>query len=134
MVIVTRSVGCGPGVWLSGHEEAGGLVLISPFTSAFAVRIPWPIFPGDRFPNLKTIRQSKTPLLVIHGTADTLITPSHGRQLVAASASSDKTFLPIPGAGHNDIFQIASPQITQAIGDFSRKVGELAVHLPPRPQ
>lgn len=121
IVLVTRSVGCGPGVWLASHEQPGGMVLISPFTSTFAVVLPWPIFPGDRFPNLKAIRRIKTPLLVIHGAADTLIDPSHGQQLVAASGATEKAFLPIPGAGHNDIFQLAGPEIFQAIAEFSRR-------------
>jgi alpha-beta hydrolase superfamily lysophospholipase len=122
IVIVGRSVGGGPAVWLAAHEKPRGLVLVSSFTSAFAVRIPVPIFPRDRFPSLKRIRDISCPLLVIHGEADSLIRISHGRALFAASPAADKRFIPIPGAGHDDLFAIA-PEVTEAIAAFALKGG-----------
>lgn len=122
IVIVSRSVGGGPGVWLAAHERPAGLVLISPFTSAFAVPIPFPLFPRDRFPNLKRIRAIHAPLLVIHGESDEVIPFSHGRKLVEASAATDKSFIPIPGGGHNDLFEIAGDEIISHTADFARRV------------
>lgn len=122
IVIVSRSVGGGPGVWLASQESAAGLVLISPFTSAFRVAIPFPLLPGDRFQNLKLIRSIRTPLLVIHGENDEVIPASHGRKLHAASAASDKKFVPIPGAGHNDLFFVAGDEIIGSVADFARRV------------
>jgi fermentation-respiration switch protein FrsA (DUF1100 family) len=92
--------------------------LISPFTSVFAVRIPVPIFPRDRFPSLKRIPQVKCPLLVIHGEEDTLIPVSHGKKLVAAARVADKKFLGIPGAGHNDLFEVGGGVVELAILNF----------------
>jgi abhydrolase domain-containing protein 17 len=122
IVIVCRSVGGGPGVWLASHEKPAGVVLISPFTSAFAVPIPFPLLPGDRFPNLKRIREIKTPLLVIHGENDGVIPVSHGRKLVEASPAADKSFVPIQVAGHNDLFVVAGDKIVGKIGDFALRV------------
>ncbi len=122
IVIVGRSVGSGPSVWMAERKTPAGLILISPFTSAFAVRIPIPILPCDRFPNLKRIPQVKCPLLVIHGEDDSLISPSHGRKLVAAASVSDKHYLSIPGAGHNDLFEIGDGIILPAIRDFALRV------------
>lgn len=122
IVIVTRSVGGGPGVWLASRKKAAGLVLIAPFTSAFRVAIPFPLLPGDRFKNLKLIRSIHTPLLVIHGENDEVIPVSHGRKLVAASPAADKKFVPIPGAGHNDIFLVAGDEIVRDIANFARRV------------
>jgi abhydrolase domain-containing protein 17 len=122
IVIVSRSVGGGPGVWLASQENAAGMVLISPFTSAFAVPFPFPLFPGDRFPNLKRIREIKTPLLVIHGENDEVIPVAHGRNLVEASPAADKSFIPIQGAGHNDLFVVAGDEIIGRIADFARRV------------
>jgi abhydrolase domain-containing protein 17 len=125
IVIVSRSVGGGPGVWLASHEKPAGVVLISPFTSAFAVPIPFPLFPRDRFPNLKRIRTIHTPLLVIHGENDEVIPVSHGRKLVEKSPAADKSFVSIPAAGHNDLFMVAGGEIIGKIGAFARRVARL---------
>jgi len=122
IIIIGRSVGSGPSVWLAERKNPAGVVLISPFTSAFAVRIPLPIFPRDRFPNLKRIPRVKAPLLVIHGEMDTLISPSHGKKLVAAAGSADKHFMGIPNAGHNDLFDVGGERIHDAIREFSMRV------------
>ncbi len=127
IVIVGRSVGGGPSVWLAERKTPAGLLLISPFTSAFAVRIPIPILPCDRFPNLKRIPQVKCPLLVIHGEADTLIPASHGRKLVAAATVADKRFIGIPDAGHNDLFDIGAEVIETAIHDFAMRISPATV-------
>ena len=120
IVIVGRSVGGGPSVWLDGRVDARALVLISPFTSAFAVRSPaHRLLPGNRFPNERRIRKSSTPLLVIHGEADRIIPPSHGRALADASAAARKRFVGIPDAGHNDLFQVAGPEVVAEIAEFA---------------
>ena len=126
IIIVGRSVGGGPSVWLAERKTPAGLVLISPFTSAFAVRIPVPVLPCDRFPSLKRIPQVKCPLLVIHGEADTLIPPSHGRKLVEAATVTDKHFIGIPDAGHNDLFDVGGEVIDTAIRDFAVRVSHAA--------
>ena len=122
IILVGRSVGGGPSTWLASREDAAGLVLIAPFTSVFAVPFPVPLFPGDRFPNLKLIRTMRGPLLVIHGENDAVIPPSHGRTLVEASPAADKTFHLIPQAGHNDLFEVAGDGIPRMIADFARRV------------
>jgi len=121
IVLISRSVGGGPTVWLAERKAPVGMILMSPFTSAFAVRIPVPILPCDRFPNLKRIPQVKCPLLIIHGEADTLIPPSHGRRLFEAATVSDKQFLGIPGAGHDDLMDVGGDTIDAAIRDFMKR-------------
>ncbi|MDB6080318.1 MAG: phospholipase/Carboxylesterase [Akkermansiaceae bacterium] len=123
IVIAARSVGGGPAVWLAAHEKPRGLVLVSSFTSAFAVRIPIPIFPRDRFPSLKRIHTIDCPLLVIHGEQDSLIRISHGRALYEASPAKDKRFIAIAGAGHDDLFAIGGPVVTDTIAEFALKGG-----------
>jgi len=124
IVIVGRSVGGGPSTWLASQVKPAGLVLISPFTSAFRVSIPFPLFPRDRFQNLKLIRTMDTPLLVIHGENDEVIPVSHGRALVEASPAGDKTFTGIPDAGHDDLFDVAGDEIVGQIADFARRVAK----------
>jgi len=123
IVVVGRSVGSGPSVWLASREKPSSLILISPFKSVFttAFPTPFPLFPGDRFPNLKRIRKINTPLLVIHGENDEVIPFSHGKKLFEASPASTKEFLPIPIAGHNDLFNLASKDIITKVAEFALK-------------
>jgi pimeloyl-ACP methyl ester carboxylesterase len=104
VVLVGQSVGSGPTTWLAAREKHAAVVLISPFLSAFRSVTRIPLFPGDRFPNDKHLRNVKTPLLVIHGEDDKVIPFSNGRTLFDKSPSKQKTFLPVQGAGHNDLF------------------------------
>lgn len=122
-IIMGRSVGSGPSVWLASREkDVAGMILLSPFKSAFTTATHIPIFPGDRFPNLKRIKNIDLPLLVIHGTEDRVIKASHGEALVEASPATEKTYHPIEGAGHNDIFQQAGDEVIELIVDFAEQL------------
>ncbi|MBB5351302.1 hypothetical protein HNR46_001538 [Haloferula luteola] len=120
VLLIGRSVGSGPATWLATRHPAAALILISPFTSTFEVLPPaqW-IFPGNRFPNLRRIRHCELPLLVIHGTADDAIPPSHGLALYQASPATHKLWLPLEGADHNNLFDRESDRIFQSIQDFT---------------
>lgn len=123
IVVVGRSVGSGPSVWLTQDQDPTALALISPFTSTYAIYSPAQyILPANRFPNLKRISKSKVPLLVIHGEADRIIPVSHGHALHQASPATPKRFVGIPHAGHNDLFQAAGPEVIQAIEGFVDQV------------
>lgn len=122
VVVVSRSVGGGPGVWLASRCKPAGLVLIAPFTSTFAVAFPVPLFPCDRFPNLKRIRHIDVPLKVFHGEQDEVIASSHGRKLVEASPAEDKSFALIENAEHNDLFEVAGDQIIRETAEFAIRV------------
>ena len=126
IIITGRSVGGGPSVWLASRTEAAGLILISPFKSAFttAFDLPFPLFPRDRFPNLDRIRTFDRPFLIIHGEEDEVIPVRHGRKLVDACPSKDKKFQGIPNAGHNDLFEIDNGEIFPAIIGFAKRVGK----------
>lgn len=127
-IIVGRSIGSGPSVWLASSVRPAGLILISPLKSAFSVAIPtpFPIFPGDRFPNLKRIANIDTPLLVIHGENDNVIPFSHGKALYKASPAKEKTFLSIPNARHNDLFAVGGDEIFEKTSSFASEVSKAA--------
>lgn len=126
IIIVGRSVGSGPSVWLASHEKPAGVALIAPFRSAFTAAIPTPvsIFPGDRFPNLERIRSQRHPLLLIHGEDDRVINASHSKKLFAASPTTDKELHLIPDAGHNDLFNVAFDEIVDLIEAFAKRAGK----------
>ena len=78
---------------------------------------------GDRTPELQRIR---APTLVIHGSADRLVSPSGGR--ATAHAIPGARLMVVDGMGH-DLPRGAWPRITGAIAEHARRadgVGEPA--------
>ena len=117
ILLVGQSVGSGPACWLAERHKTGGLVLISPFRSAFLTVTGIPLFPGDKFKNHKRIGHIEEPLLVIHGTNDSIIPFANGKALYDQHAGP-KQFVPIEGTGHNDIWNRGFETIVAAIKDF----------------
>ena len=117
IIIWGRSIGTGPSVWLASRNPVGGLILETPFTSAFRVVTRVKILPFDRFPNIDRIQDVKCPVLVIHGTRDSVIPFSHGKTMFLA-ANEPKTFVEITGAGHNDLEWVGGSLYWDAIRVF----------------
>lgn len=124
IVIVGRSIGCGPAIWLAGREKHAGLVLVSPFTSVYRLRPPARMFPGDRFPNIDRIPNINSPLLIVHGERDNIIPPKHGRRLFDAHPGPDKKYFEVPEAGHNNLFRVGGDAIDAEILGFARRVSQ----------
>jgi abhydrolase domain-containing protein 17 len=122
MIILGRSVGSGPSVWLASHTKPAGLILISPLKSAYCVAFGYPIIPGDRFPNYKRIPKIDTPLLIIHSEQDQVIPFSHGKELFDISPATNKFLKPIKETGHNDMFYYKSDEIFDAIDTFIKQL------------
>jgi pimeloyl-ACP methyl ester carboxylesterase len=118
IIILGRSIGSGPSVWLATHTKPAGLILISPLKSAYCVAFGRPIFPGDRFPNYKRINDTDAPLLVIHGELDDIIPYSHGQELYQKSPSRLKKFVSVKKSGHNDLYPNALNEVLDAVTDF----------------
>jgi len=123
IIVLGRSLGSGPSTYLASSKPVGGLVLESAFTSAFRVAIPFPLFPFNQFPNLERIHRVKCPILIMHGTLDTLIPIVQGQTLFAA-ASAPKTSVWIQGAGHNNLFPHDPDRYLEAIRTFSNSLSK----------
>ena len=117
IIIFGRSVGTGPAVHLAARKPAAGLILQSPFLSAFRVVIPIPILPFDKFPNYKDIRRVHCPVLIMHGTADKIIGFWHGAKLYDLANSPKQSFW-VEQAGHNNFEQIAGDRYIKTIQNF----------------
>ncbi len=106
IIVQGRSVGGGPATWLAAHREVGGLVLESTFVSAFRVKTIVPITPWDKFNNLRNVKQTTCPILVMHGRNDRVLPFWHGKTLYEA-APGKKMHLWIDDAEHNDYAYVA---------------------------
>lgn len=117
IILLGRSVGGGPAIDLAAREPVGGLIIESSFVSAFRVVTQIRLLPFDKFANLAKIPQIASPVLVIHGTEDTVIPLWHGEALLEA-IESPKQALWVEGAGHNNVLKVAGDQYWQTIQDF----------------
>lgn len=100
--VVGFSIGSGVAVELAATREVGGLWLEAPFLSAPRAVTRVRLFWVDSFPNIDRMVNVHCPVVVMHGTADRIIPFSQGKQL-AAAVSVPKRFIPVDGAGHEDL-------------------------------
>lgn len=113
-----RSVGSGPAADLASRRPVAGLILESAFTSAFRVMTRVSVLPFDRFDNLQKIKKVHCPVLIIHGTQDSVINAFHGRELFAA-ANQPKQALWVDGANHNDVAFVGGAQYSNSLKEFA---------------
>jgi len=114
-VIYGESLGTGVALKLlaqPSNAQPAAVVLEAPFTSLpEVVQNTYPQL-DPLIEHMKNIWNSRShasalraPLLVLHGTDDDLIPVDMGRQIFAIAPSKIKRFLPVPGAGHTDIWR-----------------------------
>jgi len=121
IVVHGESLGSAVAVDLAARRPCGGVVLEAPFTSAREVagRLlpllgPLVVWTYD---SKRKIGQIRAPLLVLHGDRDQVIAFDFGQSLFRA-APEPKSFWAIPGAGHNDIIQVAGHHYRRRLGEF----------------
>ena len=107
IVIYGRSLGTALAASLARDVNPRLLILVSAFTSlaaAAAEAYPWAPAWILKYPMRidAVIGDVKSPILLIHGSDDTLIPLAHSERLKAL-ARSPAELLVVPGAGHNDI-------------------------------
>lgn len=107
IVLVGNSLGGGVAVDLASRDGARGLVLESTFTSLPDVAachtkiLPFHKIMRYRMDSQRKIGDYHGPLLQTHGTADQLVPYPLGERLFE-KANEPKTFVTVPGGGHND--------------------------------
>ncbi len=117
MIYFGRSLGAAVALQLALEEAPAGLVLESAFTSV--ARMGWHHQPvtyalfgwwalSSRYDNLGKIGRLRCPLLLFQGERDNIVPPKMVHQLFA-QAPKPKTLYLIPGAGHNDTYNVGGP-------------------------
>jgi uncharacterized protein len=71
----------------------------------------------QRFESAKKVDKVGSPLLVVHGSNDSLIKPELGRKLFEAAADP-KRFVLVEGGSHHNTNQVGQGEYRQAIGEL----------------
>ena len=126
VLILGRSIGTSVAIHVSQNKKMGGLVLVTPLTSgaeqAKASGLGLISFvAGDAFNNIGKIGFVSCPVLVIHGTSDSIIPISMGKDIYAKSGPNKK-FVAIKGAGHNNLSTTYAGKYWPPINDFLKSL------------
>jgi uncharacterized protein len=109
VVLIGESLGTGLAVQLAAQRSVGAVVLEAPYsaTADVAARLyPWlpvRLLMQDQYRSIDHISRINAPLLILHGTDDRVIPFDLGQRLFDA-AKDPKTFVPLPGQGHDALF------------------------------
>eukprot|EP01082_Thalassiosira_pseudonana_P016391 g14719.t1 g14719 contig90:244179-245366(-) len=125
ILLYGRSLGSGPSCFLASRtaEEGhavGGLILHAPFMSVYRIVIESGCtLPGDRFPNVDFAPSIRSPVLLIHGTKDSIVPFNHSERLletVIEPYRADPLF--IKGMGHNNVHASVRPLFIEKLRKY----------------
>lgn len=123
MFLWGTSLGGAVSVEVATQRQVTGLILESTFTSAKDVAkelypfLPVQFFLRTKLNSIEKIKTLRLPVLIIHGSDDTIIPRSFGYRLFEA-ANEPKEFYEIPGADHNDTFFVGGNEYLRRIDEF----------------
>lgn len=106
IILMGQSIGSGPVCEIASKNPCGGVILITPFRSAVKVVTDSAIgYFVDFFQNENKICNIDAPILIIHGTMDEVVEPSHAKHLnqLLDDADHNHTMVWVDMATHNDI-------------------------------
>jgi abhydrolase domain-containing protein 17 len=131
IIIFGRSIGTAPAAYIAARRPSAGLILQSPFVSAFRVLTRVPLLPFDKFPNYKFIRHVHSPVLIMHSHGDRVIAFWHGQKMFDL-ANAPKRFFWAQNADHNEMD--LAKGYDEAIQSFAASLGKgQPAQLPPVP-
>jgi hypothetical protein len=123
IVLRGESIGSAVSLQLALEVPHRALIMESPFTSAVemgARSFPWlPVrwIMRNRFESIAAIGRYRGPLLITHGTEDSIVPFEMGRRL-HERANEPKRFYAVPDADHNDVPFVGGQAYFDAIGRF----------------
>lgn len=105
-----RSLGTAMASWLSAHTSSGAIVLETPFNNMIEVAnrhskiIPVKLFLKFTFRNDLHLTRAKSPILIAHGTKDSIVQYKSGLRLYKSLKNrTDAEMLTIPGGNHGNL-------------------------------
>ena len=121
--VLGHSLGAAAALAWAGAHPVARIVLVAPFTSMLDMArrtVGWPLCQVlvHRFDNRgsldRVLAAGAPPITILHGTADQAIPVAMGRELAARHPRA-VALVEVPGAGHNDILQVADQAIYTAM-------------------
>ncbi len=109
IVIYGESIGTGIATQMAIEYEEVGLVLEAPFSSVTSLakrRYPWvpvDVLLWDKYDNYRKVAHIDSPVLVIHGTNDTVVPYVEGEKLYN-KAAYPKDLVTIDGGKHSNLY------------------------------
>lgn len=109
IVLHGESLGSGVATAVAAERDAAALILEAPYTATVDVAaeqyfwLPVQALMKDQFKSRDRIANVREPVLIVHGTADTVIPISHGRALYQL-ANEPKSLQEMEGADHGEIW------------------------------
>lgn len=109
IVLHGESLGTGVATYVASQRDARALVLEAPYTATVdiaAATYPWVpvgLLMTDQFRSRDYIRDVHEPVLIVHGTADTVIPVEYGKRLFA-EAGEPKEVAIMDGARHDNLW------------------------------
>lgn len=122
IILWGRSLGTGPSLFLAANKKIGGIILETPFLSAFRSVTGITILPWDRFRNIEHTNQVTCPSLVIHGTLDEVVPFRQGKQIFS-ELPEPRTFLKVDNAEHNNLMEVGGDLYSDTISKFIISIG-----------
>jgi uncharacterized protein len=123
LCVLGHSLGGAAALQFAAKYAVRKILVLSTFTTMddmvrTQIRIPLGRLLRHRFDNLVSLKailsQNQVPeICILHGEADEIVPPKMGRALAQLDPSRIK-FAEVPGAGHNNIIQMALPLNLQA--------------------
>lgn len=109
IVVYGESIGTGVATEMATRFNIAALILEAPLYSAVHTAkdlypyLPVSILMRDKYENFKKIQQIKTPLLILHGKKDKVL--SYDKAIDLYNLAHDpKTFITVKEGGHNDLY------------------------------
>jgi pimeloyl-ACP methyl ester carboxylesterase len=106
------------------HPDVAGVVLEATFTSVkdMIAHTRWSFLPVDliltqHFDTLSKIAAIRAPILITHGTQDSIVPFEMGERLYEA-AKSKKRFIKVEGGSHHNLSYVAFEQYKEAVRDL----------------
>jgi fermentation-respiration switch protein FrsA (DUF1100 family) len=124
IILYGESIGSGVAVQLATeYPQINTLILEAPFTNTIALAknryffLPVNLMLKDRYDNLSKISSIKAPLIVLHGTDDSVVPYAMGKKLFDA-APEPKTMITLEGGNHNDLIDYrAGEKVLSALSE-----------------
>lgn len=124
MVLSGQSLGTGVATEMATRGWGARLVLLSPYTSIvdvaqrLVVLLPAALIVRDRFDTRAKASSVRLPVLIVHGSDDTLIPVEMGRGL--SQLFPRARFVELAGRGHNDLFSEQTQPVWPMIMQFAQ--------------